>query len=71
MSNGNENKMVYLELNELCDGGPLPDYLSLDGIHVNAKIVSFVENAMNGTCQQETEMEGGRVEQSNTIDTFQ
>jgi hypothetical protein len=47
------------------------NFVMVDGIHVNAKIVSFVENAMNGTCQQETEMEGGRVEQSNTIDTFQ
>jgi hypothetical protein len=41
---GNIGRMVYLDLQ--LGEGPLKDALSLDGTHVNAKIIPYIEQAI-------------------------
>ena len=38
------SRMVYLDLQ--LGEGPLPQVLSLDGTHVNAKVLPYIEKAM-------------------------
>jgi hypothetical protein len=52
--NKGRRRMVYLDL-QLPDG-PLDNALSLDGTHVNAKIIPYVERAIQNSLMEDEEM---------------
>jgi len=52
------NRMVYLDLQ--LGEGPLKDALSLDGTHVNAKIIPYIEQAITLSASEKERSKEGK-----------